>query len=220
MLAADLISDNIPPIKPSDTGVKAMKWMDEFRVSHLPIVDGRKLLGIISDNDILDLESPDQPIEKFLGDFDLVSVTDDKHYYDVLKIIAEEHLSVIPVVDKDGNYIGSIAVNQMIEKLANVAAVNEPGSILILDVKPVDYSLSQIAQIVESNDAKVLSMYVSNNMTSGMDVTLKINKQEINGVIQTFQRYGYNIKSTFQINNYFQEDMKSRYEGLMNFLNL
>jgi ACT domain-containing protein len=124
------------------------------------------------------------------------------------------------VINNEGLYTGSISVNNIIEKLSTMAAVNEPGSVLILEVRPNDYSLSQIAQIVESNDSRVLSVHIASNYEGNLDVTIKINRAEINGVIQTFQRYGYVIKSTFQVNNFYQEDLKNRFDSLMNYLKL
>lgn len=220
MIAKELISDNIPPIKPDDSGLRALKWMEEFKVSHLPVVDGRHFLGIITDDDILDMEVPEQPVSTISDFYDNIFINENKHYYDALKVISDEHLSVLPVVNDEGMYTGSISVNNIIEKLSTMAAVNEPGSVLILEVRSNDYSLSQIAQIVESNDARILSVHIANNFEGNLDVTIKVNRSEINGVIQTFQRYGYVIKSSFQINNFYQEDLKNRFDSLMNFLKL
>jgi hypothetical protein len=166
------------------------------------------------------MNAPDEPIENYLETLDKVWIDSNKHYYDVLKAIGDEHLSVLPVLDEHRNYVGSISVSNLMEKMANVAAVSEPGSVLLLEVKAQDYSLSQIAQIIEGNDGKILSMYVARTMTGDLDVTLKINKPEINGIIQTFQRFNYSIKSSYHINNYYNDDMKNRYEGLMNYLDL
>jgi len=220
MIAKELISDNIPPIKPDDSGLRALKWMEEFKVSHLPVVDGRNFLGLITDDDILDMEVPEQAVSTISDFFEKISINENKHYYDALKVISDEHLSVLPVINNEGLYTGSISVNNIIEKLSTMAAVNEPGSVLILEVRPNDYSLSQIAQIVESNDARVLSVHIASNFEGNLDVTLKINRAEVNGVIQTFQRYGYVIKSTFQVNNFYQEDLKNRFDSLMNYLKL
>lgn len=220
MIAKELISDNIPPIKPDDPGLRALKWMEEFKVSHLPVVDGRNFLGLITDDDILDMEVPEQPVSTISDFFENIFINENKHYYDALKVISDEHLSVLPVINNEGLYTGSISVNNIIEKLSTMAAVNEPGSVLILEVRPNDYSLSQIAQIVESNDTRILSAHIANNFEGNLDVTLKMNRSEVNGVIQTFQRYGYVIKSSFQINNFYQEDLKNRFDSLMNFLKL
>lgn len=220
MIAKELISDNIPPIKPDDSGLRAMKWMEEFKVSHLPVVNERQFLGLISDNDILDMENPEQPVSVISDFFEKIFVNENKHYYDALKVISDDHLSVLPVLNDEGLYVGSISVNNIIEKLSTMAAVNEPGSVLILEVRTNDYSMSQIAQIVESNDARIQSAHISGNYDGNLDVTIKINRADINGIIQTFQRYGYVIKSNFQVNNFYQDDLRNRFESLMNFLKL
>ena len=62
MVAVDLISQNIPPLKTSDTGQTALNLMEIFRISHLPIVNNQYFLGLISDNDIYDMNQPEESI--------------------------------------------------------------------------------------------------------------------------------------------------------------
>lgn len=222
MLTQDLISENIPPIKLSDNGLKALKWMDEFKVAHLPVVDNGKYLGLISDADILDLNTPEKRLDE-QGELELddIHITENQHIYDAIRIMNENRLTIIPVLDAQGNYLGAIALSNLMEKIGSISSITEPGSILVLEVSYQDYSLAQIAQIVEGNNARVLSVFLNNNPESGtIDVTLKINKTDVSGILQTFQRYNYFIKSAFQINNDYFEDLKNRYEGLMNYLKL
>lgn len=222
MYTQDLISENIPPIKLSDTGVKALKWMDEFKVAHLPVVDQGKFLGLISDADIMDMEDPEQPLNQQPDlELDTIHVQEGQHIYDVIKLLNEYHLTIVPVLDSTGAYMGSIALNNLMETIASISGITEPGSVLVLEVPYQDYSLSQIAQIVEGNNARILSVFVNNNQDgTSMDVTLKINKTDISGIIQTFQRYKYFIKSMFQISTDYMEDLKNRYDGLMNYLKM
>ncbi|MFZ5553205.1 MAG: CBS domain-containing protein [Bacteroidota bacterium] len=221
MLTQELISENIPPIKLSDTGMKALKWMDEFKVAHLPVVEEGKYLGLVSDADILDLNMPEKTLHDQLEELELddIHVNENQHVYDAMKLLSENRLSVIPVLDNEGKFLGSISLTHLMEKIASISAFTDPGSILVLEVSMSDYSLSQIAQIVESNNARILSVFVNNNFEAGtLDVTVKINKTDISPVIQTFQRYKYFIKSSFQIDSNYMEDLKSRYEALMKYL--
>lgn len=221
MLTQELISENIPPIKLSDTGIRALKWMDEFKVAHLPVVENGKYLGIISDADIMDLEKPEEPMHTQEVELDDIHVVSNQHIYDAMKAMSENRLTIIPVLDEEGNYLGVIAMSNLMEKIASISSMTEPGSVLILEVANNDYSLAQIAQIVEGNNASILSVFLNKNPeTATTDVTLKINKKDISGIIQTFQRYKYFIKSAFQINTDYTEDLKSRYEALMNYLRM
>ncbi|MBX7093562.1 MAG: CBS domain-containing protein [Flavobacteriales bacterium] len=223
MLTQDLISENIPPIKLSDTGTKALKWMDEFKVAHLPVVDNGQYFGLVADADIFDLNSPEKTIGEQLEDLELddIHVTEGQHIYDAIKIMNENRLSIVPVLNKDKHYLGVISMSNLMEKIGSVSSITEPGSVLILEVNYQDYSLSQIAQIVEGNNARILSVFLNNNPENGtIDVTLKINKTDVSGILQTFQRYNYFIKSAFQVDSDYFDDLKTRYDALMNYLKM
>lgn len=220
MLAKDLLNDDIPPLKTDDTPERAMAWMDEFRVTHLPLVNGTEFLGMISEDDLYDLDDASAPI----GSHKLALVKPvlhpGQHAYDVLKLMAELSLDVIAVTDENGNYLGAVNLPRLAENLARMAAVREPGGILVLEVNNVDYSLAQIAQIVESNDARILSTYLAGTPDSNkVEVTLKINREDLSRILQTFSRYNYTVKATFHQSAY-EEDLKQRYDEFMNFISL
>jgi len=220
MLAKDLIADTIPPLKISDTGVKALSWMDEFKVRHLPVVNNIEYMGLISESDILDLNSPD----KLLGDLKLSLkrpfVTQDQHIYEVIKLIASLKLTLMPVLNDKQNFMGTIPLNHLFQSFANMASLTSAGSLIVLELNVNDYSLSEIGQIVESNDAKILSSYITSHSDSTkLEITLKVNKTNISDVLQTFNRYDYTVIASYQQTE-FVEDLKNRLEYLMNYINI
>ena len=220
MLAKDLITDEIPPLKTSDTGLMVINWMDEFKVSHLPIVNNREYLGLISDTDILDLNITDEEIGKHKLSLIRPFVSQNQHVYEVIKMISNMKLTVLPVLDENENYIGLIPLTALLQQFSVLAATREPGGIVMLEMNMLDYSLSQIAQIVESNDGKILSCYLNSVPDSTrIEVTLKINKQDISGVLQTFNRYNYTVKASFHQSE-FSDDMKNRFDSFMNYINI
>ena len=220
MLAKELINDDVPPLKVEDSVERALAWMDEFHVSHLPLVNGTEFVGMISDDELYDLDEPDSPIGSHKLALVKPVLLPGQHAYDVLKLMAELSLDVIAVSDEEGNFIGSVTLPRLAEKLARLAAVREPGGILVLEVNNVDYSLSQIAQIVESNDARILSSYLSATADSNkVEITLKINKEDLSRILQTFNRYNYNVKATFH-QSAFEEDLRHRYDEFMNYISL
>ncbi len=220
MLAYQLITDDVPPLKPTDTGKKVLDWMEDFRVSHLPVVDKREFLGLISYSDILDLNNTKKTIDHLSVSLIKASVQEDCHIFDVLKIISNFNVSAVAVLDNDGRYMGVITADSIIQKIANMPFIHEPGSIIILEMNIKDYALSQIAQIVEGNDAKILNMHINaHHDSSKIEVTLKINKEDLSPILQTFNRYSYSVKATFHQNN-FNDDLKKRYDEFMHFLNI
>jgi acetoin utilization protein AcuB len=221
MLAKDLISDTVPALRTSDNGQKALYWMDIFRISHLPIVNNQDFLGLISDKDIYDHNLAEEPIGNHSLSLFSPFVTYDQHLYEVMELASRLNLTVVPVLDHNNHYLGVITLNDLLHYFADFSALKEPGAIIVLDMNIHDYSLAQIAQIVESNDAKILSVCVSSHSSSTkLEVTLKINRTDLASIMQTFNRYNYVIKGTFMD----EEDMNSfyenRYEMFMKYLSI
>lgn len=220
MLAKDLITDEIPPLKTSDTGTMAMNWMDEFKVSHLPIINKSEYLGLISDTDILDLNITDESLGSRKLSLIRPFVSEAQHLYEIIKLVSNMKLSVLPVLDANEHYLGLITANNLLQEFGSVAAINEPGGIIVLEMNVYDYSLSQIAQIVEGNDGKVLSCYIKSSTDSTkIEVILKVNREDISGILQTFYRYNYTVKASFYQSR-FRDDMQNRFDSFMNYINI
>lgn len=220
MLAHELITDEIPPLKVTDTVSKALSWMEEFRVSHLAVVDKREYLGLVSDTELLDVNKPKEQIAKLKIPLIKASVTENQHAFEALKLISGLNLSLLAVLDENGKFSGSITSVNLMQKIAGMPFVHEPGGIIVLELNTNDYSLAQIAQIVEGNDAKILSSYVTANIESTkIELTIKINSEDLSGILQTFYRYNYNVKASFHLGEY-TRDLKNRYDEFIHFLNI
>lgn len=220
MIAIELIADVIPPVHTSDTIQKVYDRMMEFRLRHLPIVNEKQFLGLIAEDDFI-VESDYQAPVGSLG-LSLVNpyVLEDQHIYDVIRLFYERKLTVVPVLDAKQNYLGLITINAITDYFAQITSVSQPGGIIVLEINNKNNSLAHMAQIVESDNAQILSSYVQTFPDSTrMEVTLKVNKQDISTIIATFLRYEYAIKATFN-NTDNNDNGRDRYDSLMNYLNL
>jgi acetoin utilization protein AcuB len=221
MLAKDLISDVVPALRTSDTGLKALSYMDIFRVAHLPIVNNTEFLGVISDKDIYDLNMAEEPIGNHTLSLIRPFVLYNQHIYEVIELTARLELTIVPVVDESNCYIGVITQNDLLKHFAELTALKQPGAIITLELNVSDYSLSQIAQIVESNDSKILSVYISSPCDSTkLEVTLKINRTDLTSILQTFNRYNYTIKASFMESDMYATKLDDRYEMFMRYLSV
>jgi CBS domain-containing protein len=220
MLAIDLISDTIMPVHTSDPIQKAIDRMVEFRIRHLPIVNEEQFLGLISENDFLgalDLQTPIGALGLSLFN---PYVLEEQHVYDVIRLFHEQKLTVVPVLDVNKNYLGLVTINILTEYFARITSVSQPGGIIVLEINNKNNSLAHMAQIVESDNAQILSSYVYQHPDSTrMEVTLKVNKQDISAILATFLRYEYDIKATFNHTGD-NDNSRDRYNSLMNYLNL
>jgi hypothetical protein len=221
MIAQNLLSEVVPSLRLTDTGQKALNWMEIFRISHLPVVNGKELIGLISDKIIYDLNIAEKPVGDYVEHLLTPHVHTNQHIYEVFSAISVLKLSAVPVLDLHHEYCGVITVFELAQKFADLVAVREPGGVIVLELNSIDYSLSQIAQIVEGNDAKILSFYVNQEEDSKMmDVTLKINIVDLSSIIQTFVRYDYNIKAVYMDESIIQNLYDDRYDQLMKFMNI
>jgi len=219
MLAVDLITDTIPPLRITDSGSKALNWMDEFKVRHLPIVKNQEYIGLISESDILDLNTPDQPLDAHRLSIIRPFGTKYQHIYEVIKLLSSLNISLLPVLD-DEKYIGNIPAHHLFEKFSKMSSIQELGGLIVLELNVNDYTLSQVAQIVESNDAKILSSYITSHSDSTkLELTIKVNKSNVSDILQTFNRYDYIVKASYHEDEY-EEDFKDRLEFFMNYINI
>jgi acetoin utilization protein AcuB len=221
MVAKDLISEVIPSLKTSDLGQVALNWMEIFRISHLPIVNNQEFLGLISDTDIYDMNQPNEPIGNHPLTLYKPYVTTEQHIFEVIGLASRLKLSVIPVLDSKNHYKGVITSTDLIRHIAGISSMDQPGGIIVLELIERDYSLSQIAQIVEGNNVKVLSMYVTSSPGSTkLEVTLKVNTGELVSVIRTFERYNYEVKTWVTDNDLMDRFYSERFDLLMKYLNI
>jgi CBS domain-containing protein len=221
MLAKDLISEVIPSLKTSDLGQTALNWMEIFRVSHLPIVNNQDFLGLISDSDIYDMNQPEEPIGNHTLTLLKPYVDGEQHIFEVIGLASRLKLSVVPVLDSTNHYKGVITTSDLIRHLAGISSMDQPGGIIVLELIERDYSLSQIAQIVEGNNVKVLSMYITSPPDSTkLEVTLKVNTSDLISVIRTFERYNYEVKTWVSNSDSMDHFYSERFDLLMKYLNI
>ncbi len=219
MHAIDLITPDVPPLRPQDDVGRALDWMEEFKVGHLPVVDQQRLVGIVKDQDLVDRSDPRASVGAVMQQVEVPFARGGQHIYEVMKLFSERGLTVVPVLDEMGRYLGCITEHEALKRLSEVTNIHELGSIVVLEMNQVDYSLFEIARLVEANNGKVLSVYTHTLPDSmRVEVTLKINREDISDILRSFERYEYFVKSTYQ-GSRLHDDLRGRYDELMRFIN-
>jgi len=220
MIVKQIISETIPSLLPSDTVSKALNWMETFKITHLPIVLNDEFLGLISETDILDIDNNKPIIDNklILNDF---SIFENQHIYDAINIISDNKLSLLPVLNRNKNYIGYIILEDLLVALKQITSIEELGSIIVLEIAQNDYTLTEIANIVESENIKIVSLYTTTDIkTQKLNITLKFNTDEVLPIIKSFERYNYNIKAVFSNNKKSDEFYNDRLDELLFYLNI
>lgn len=221
MQAKKLISESITSVNSSEKGQKALNCMDIYRVSHIPVVDDSKYLGLVSDKLIYDLNLLDEPLSSALDKLNTSHVHEDQHIFEVAVLMYKLKLSVVPVLDTEHYYLGAISLYDLARRFAKLFSLRDIGGVVVLEMNVNDYSLAEISQIVESNDTKILSSFLDRKPgTNTLDVILKLDKEDLSPVIQAFMRYDYNVKAVYQDQSMLSDLYKDRFDQFMKFMNI
>jgi CBS domain-containing protein len=219
MTVDKLISETTPPLRPSDSVEYALGLLMEVRVRHLPVVDDeRRLVGLLSEDQLLDASGPEAELSDLLGSPPL-TVSPKAHVFEVAKVMMEHGLTTVPVADQDGRFVGIVRRHDLFEWFARTLATQSPGAILALEVEPRDYALSQLVYAIEQNDVRVLSIATeSPERTDGpINVTIKLNVRDASRVKHLLEHRGYRVVAAFGEDEN-DEDLLLRVQEFMRYL--
>lgn len=220
MLLRNLIKDTIPPLKTSDTAGTALKWMEEFRHSNLPVIGENGYVGMVYESDLLKAEKPETPLSSLSIPFNRQYINEYQHVFDAIKFAANNDFTIIPVLNDQGQYLGLVTLMDIIKSLAEANSVQNPGGIVVLDIDKDKYSLGSIARIVEAEGAQVLSAHaVVSPDPEKVEVTLKINRIDLTRILAGFFRNNFDVKASYHQSE-FQEDIQNKYDAFMNYLKM
>lgn len=221
MNAKDLINYLIPPVKLEDTAEQVLKWMNELKLTELPVVEGNRFLGILSEEMVLSGSHHQDLVSEFPGFISESRIGRHAHYFDVLKVANQYGTKLVGVEDEENNFLGVISVQDVVEAFANSSAITTPGAILILKMEFRDYSLSEISRIVEEEQAKIISSQIvpDEENPSMIRVTVKLNTTEISQIVRILDARGYVILDQFNGSEELNPDA-DRFDALMKYLRI
>ncbi len=211
---------NDVPIRNSSEKVGDLQAVfNQLTYSHLPVENNGIYLGSISENDTRCFD-PEKTLEDYQYALEGFFVRDNNYWLDTLEAFAQNQCNILPVLDKDNNYLGYVELAEIINLFNETPFLNETGGILVVEKGFKDYSYSEICQIIESNNAHILGAFISKIENDLAQITIKINESSgLNAIIQSFRRYGYHIISDHQ-EDVFNKNLKDRSSYLNKYLNI
>jgi acetoin utilization protein AcuB len=220
MLTGNLQTQTLPYLHLSDKVYQALELMNENHVEHLPIVDGEKYVGVISEDDLSQAENEHSTLEEFKQAISNPSVKDDEHVLKAIQVAVQNGLTVVPIVGEDNELVGVVTYADLLKYSSEFMSLNEPGGLIVLEMESKDYSFNEVSRLIESNDAQIKQLNTNVDPETGlMEVTIKINKTEISDIVASFQRHEYNVKYYFG-EEFFENELRTNYDNLMNYLKI
>ncbi len=215
------IFSDITPLKHDDAGEKALSIMNLFRVDDLPLVDNDKLIGIVSRSDILK-NGFETKIKDYSLQTEMVSIHEDNHLFNIIDFFSNNKISLAPIVSEDGNYIASITKEDLFSNFGSIFTFSCPGSIIELSVPIIDYSLSKLSHIVESENVSIIGLMIDDGNPDNdlIEIMIKLNRKDISGVLSSLERHGYIINYAYGTDSHSKDLLKERYDALIHYLNV
>lgn len=214
----DFINNDIKALRTTDSVADAQDLFADYPFSHFPVLEEGIYIGSARSEDVELMD-----IEKTMADlrfsFDRFFVRDSALWLDVLEVFAKNETNLLPVLDKDNKYLGYYEITDIITFFHETPFLKENGGIIVVEKGINDYSISQAAQIVESNNGRLLGLFISEANTEKVQITLKISLGGMSDILQTFRRYNYDIITEHQEDAYLNT-LKDRSDYLDKYLNI
>lgn len=214
----DFINNDIRPIDSRETIANVQDFFADLTFSHFPVVEESIYVGSISADDVETFDSHKQ-IADYRYTFESFFARTNMIWLDVLEVFAKHNTNLVPVLDELNNYVGYYEIQDVIKFFNETPFLKEQGGIIVIKKGVLDFSMSQITQIVESNNGKILGLFISSADVESVEITIKISLGAMNEIIQTFRRYNYEIISEHQEDNYINS-LKERSDYLDKYLNI
>lgn len=221
MLVKDFITKELPVLKSFDTIEYALALMDDFKLKHLPLVNDEQIyFSLLAEKDLL--AQPDlsavvgEPVPVFAP-----SVDEQSHIHEVLALMTRYQLSLLPVTDQEGHCLGVVTRDKMVDVMSDMCQAEAAGSVVVLELMPQDYSLSEIARLIESNNAHLLNLLSQTDRSTGrLLITIKVDLEDASPVIRSFERFNYTVRYHFMKKGMVDEMLQQRMDELFYYMNI
>jgi len=214
----DYITNDYKAIDSQETIAEVQDFFIDVPFSHFSVLNEGTYIGCIASDDVETFDT-DKKVSDYKYTLEGFFARKNMIWLDVLEVFAKNHSNVVPVLDEDNSYLGYYELEDIVKFFHETPFLKEQGGIIVVKKSVLDYSMSQITQIVESNNGKLLGLFVSEADVDSVQVTIKIALGSMNDIIQTFRRYNYEIISEHQEDNYLN-NLKERSEYLDKYLNM
>jgi len=219
MNITDYILNEIKPLKLKSSVADAIEFFDNYPITHFPVIENDKLLGSFAEDDIHTTNENDHELVEHAHLLNSFFADEKATVLELLKIFADNDTNIIPVLNKNKDYIGYYDLRDVLDVFSTSPFMIEESETLIVEKLENDYSMSEISQIIESNSAKLLGCYISEKKNDFIQIILKIVSSDIHEIMHTFRRYEYKIISMHD-NDIYLEDLKNRSEYLQKYLEM
>lgn len=213
-----------PDYKPLEASDKVAEVLDQFGREDLkifPVVDNttKKLIGQVT-YDQLKAADSDASISDLKVD-ETVKIYEGQHIFEAARLMLQYELHQLPMVDKELTFLGIISKRKVLELISGMLNLAESGSVITIELDPIDFSISEIVQIIETEGAKILGIAVEGpgDGQKNFEVSVKLNMKDISRVSAALKRYDYSVIVESE-STVFGNDLEYRADELLKYIDM
>lgn len=222
MLIDKSITDqNFEPLQASNTLAEVKDRIEAYNLEQLPVVDAttQKLIGQLSTRQIQEAD-PDARV----SDLELeeaVKIYEGQHIFEAARLLLQYELRYLPLVDEEWTFLGMISRPRVMQAISRMLNLEEEGSVITVQLDPIDFSISELVQIVEQEGAKILGLTVETpeSNRNAFHVSLKLNMKDLSRVTAALKRYDYEVLVESE-NTVFGRDLEDRADELLKYMDM
>ncbi len=221
MRVKEILSTHIPAAT-ADTPIdRCIEWMNIHDTTALPVVDDQRYYGIVLQHTTQNIIDDDEPVTAAVGATKIPAVYPDAHLLEAVNIFAQYQTSIVAVTTPDNIYCGYITLSDLMQAVAILCNTSHPATVIEVELLPEDYSATELTRLVEDNHSKVIGLFAYPMADSGLlRVQLRINRQDASAVLQSLERYNYQVVATYTPEGKIDERIKQRLQELMYYLEM
>lgn len=220
MQIQDLNYAGYPWVQHTESVATALAMMEDEQLSHLPVVEGTTYQGLVSREALYEVSDDSIALDQLGWPLPRPSVKPTDHFLAAVQVMGEQGLSLVPVITEQQELLATISALELTTTIGKFLGLQAGGALLVLEKEAQHYTASEVAKLVESNDAQLLQLNTTVNAQTGhIQITIRLNKYEVSDVIATFQRYDYTVRFYVGEEQYANE-LKSNYDHLIHYLKI
>lgn len=218
MLVSNYISKDFIPPKSNQTVEHALSLAQEFNLSHIPVFEGLSFVGNLS-KEVLEDNDSEMKLSELKEFYEFFYMTSNGSLLEAVQNFHTYTTNLMVVLSTELQYTGLLMIDDVISALSVMPFIAEPGSIMIVEVSQKQYSISEIAKIAESNNARIIGLFVLSYQHDMIRIAIKLIADNLSSVDETFERFNYTVLHKF-FNDEKEDMMKDRFEMLMKYLDI
>ncbi len=209
MFIKDYISKDFPCFSLTDSIESARNMLEDFGYSHVFVKKSHHFYGALAQDFLYEEEGTLKDLEHQIERF---AILEDNNIMDSIRLFHTFNANVVPVINKAEKYLGYISCEDIFQDFSKYPLFSESGAILTVEVPSRRYSMTEIANIVESNNSKFYGAFISFMSDELIHVTVKISNENLSSIDETFDRYDYRI-----VQKYYSDEKSDLFDDRFGF---